>query len=60
MTAPHLALSVLDWTALGFLASVLSLIVMGAYRLRQEIQDAARIEGEVSKEAAPGKVPDRR
>jgi len=48
--------TVFDWVALGFLASVLSLIVLGVYRLRQEMQETARIEAAIREESAPEQV----
>ena len=45
-------LSLLDWTAIAVLFSLLFLIGLGIYRLRQEIRDAARIRQEPGAEAA--------
>ena len=53
-------LTVFDWIALGFLASVLFLIALGIYRLRQEIQEMARIEAATREESAPKQVRERR
>jgi hypothetical protein len=52
-------LTVFDWVALGVLASVLLLIALGAYRLRQEIQETARIEATTREESAAEQVRER-
>jgi hypothetical protein len=45
-------LSLLDWIAIAVLFSLLFLIGVGSYRLRQEIRNAARIRQESGAEAA--------
>lgn len=44
MIALQSSFTVLDWVALGLLASLLVLIAFGIFGLRQEIRSAARVE----------------
>lgn len=47
----------LDWIVLGLLAAMLLIIVLGAYRLRQEIREAARIEAATRQQTASQPPP---
>jgi hypothetical protein len=60
MTALQPTLSVFDWIALGFLFSLLSLIALGIYRLRQEIRETARLENGRNDGATPTLAQKRR
>jgi hypothetical protein len=59
MTALQQTLTILDWLALGLLASMLLFMALGAYRLRQEIQEASRIEAATRQQTASQPHPDR-
>ncbi len=59
MTALQQTLTFLDWLAVGLLASMLLFLALGAYRLRQEIQETSRIEAATRQQTASQLPSDR-